>query len=246
MSNINNVVEIVFGNSLYSSMKKSKLNENDIILFNTLFSVSDLSTSSDYRLNINMDIGCYNDEYSFKDEMEKLKIHIKNGGKIRVWSSHKDIEPYLLLLFLSNEFKDSDVNLYVTFSEEFEKCPSPACLNPNELEKLSTMEHEVSKEEILEYSKVWEELVLINSPMRVIDKGQVLSENLDYFDNFILNLLEMRGSSKISRIAGEMLSTYHIQDSQIVYFIDELIKKGKIKIVEESKERHFLDIIDIV
>lgn len=243
----NDVIEVVFGDSLYAWMKKSKLGENEIILFNTLFSVSDLSTASEYRLSINMEISYFLvSVYSFKEEMNRLKTSVKNGDKIRVWSSHKDIEPYLLLLFLCNEFKDDIISLYVTFSEELDNCPTPSCLNERELEKLSGMEHKVSKDDMLKFSKEWESLVSENSQLRVMENDRVLSVNLDYFDDFILNILRSKGVSKISSICGEFMANYHIMDLQIVYFIDKLIEKGKVRIVEESDKRHFLDRIEVV
>lgn len=81
--------------------------------------------------------------------------------------------------------------------------------------------------------------------MRVIKNGKILSVDLDYFDEFILNILKEEGAARISEITAEVLSFYHIQDLQIVYFIDKLIEKKKIKIVEKG-ERHFLDKIKLI
>ena len=66
----NKVVEVVFGNSLYCTMKKSKLKSNKIILFNTLFSVSNLSKINEYKLNINMNIECYKEDLNFEKEIK--------------------------------------------------------------------------------------------------------------------------------------------------------------------------------
>ncbi len=240
-------VEIVHGDSTYVWMKKSNLKDNEIILFNALFSISNLATAKDYKLKINTNISYFLiNEYSFKEEMDKLTNHINKNDKIRIWSSHKDIEPYLLLLFICDNFKDKKINLYVTYSEELKDYASPAYLNEKEMEELSNKEHKLIEEEIKNYSKEWQELVKINSPFRVIDNGKIISTNLNYFDDFILNYLKENGVSKISRVAGEIMAEYHIQDLQLVYFIDELIKQNKIKVVEKSKERHFLDKIELV
>lgn len=66
------MVEVVFGNSLYVSLKNSSLKDNNIILFNTLFSVSDLSKVNDYMLDININIECFKDTYVFKEQMYLL------------------------------------------------------------------------------------------------------------------------------------------------------------------------------
>lgn len=174
-------------------------------MFNTLFSISDISNSSNYILKLKEELSPFGKYYEFKKEMKELKENIPKN-KIRIWSSHTDIEPYLLLLFLCNEYKNEEINLYVTYSEEYKSFISPACLNEHELEKLSKLEHKLSKEEITNYSKIWQELVNINSPLRVIEKGKILSVNFDYFDNLILDTLKDLGTITIASLIGTLLS----------------------------------------
>ena len=132
------------------------------------------------------------------------------------------------------------MNFYVTFSDELDSI-SPSCLRSNELDLLSNMEHKLSQDDVKNYSNIWTTLAYKNSPLRVINNGNVLSVDLDYFDDFILSLLKQNGVLSIVSLTGLFLSNYHILDLQVVYFIDNLIRKGKIRIVEESSDRHFLD-----
>ena len=82
--------------------------------------------------------------------------------------------------------------------------------------------------------------------MRIIENNEILSIDLNYLDEYIINLLKEKGITTISKLTIEIMSKYHTQDLIIVYFIDKLIQKEKIKIVEKSKERHFLDKIKVV
>ena len=48
------------------------------------------------------------------------------------------------------------------FSDEFDKeCYSPSCMNENELEELSKLEHKLTKEEIKKYSNEGKKLLVI-------------------------------------------------------------------------------------
>ena len=78
------------------------------------------------------------------------------------------------------------------------------------------MEHKLSKDDVINYSNIWTTLAYKNSPLRVIDNGNVLSVELDYFDDFILSLLKQNGVLSIVSLTGLFLSNYHILDLQVV------------------------------
>lgn len=61
-------LEIVFGHSCYCTMKKSNLN-NDILIFNTIFNVGDLSNIKNYKIKIP-------DELYFEEKMLISKMNI--------------------------------------------------------------------------------------------------------------------------------------------------------------------------
>ena len=97
-------------------------------------------------MRTNIDINeFFNKEYNFTKEIKELEKDIKNGNKIRIWISDKDIEPYLLLLYICNKFKNRNTNLYVTFSDKINNCPTPNCLNRKELEELANIDQRLTK-----------------------------------------------------------------------------------------------------
>lgn len=242
----NKELEIIYGDSLNYTMKKSKLKENKIIMFNTLFSISDLTKVKEYKIKTKKELNPYDENYTYKSEVDLLNKYIEENYKIRIWSSHKDIESYLLLLYICDKIKDKNVDAYVTYSEDYENCPSPSCLKEEELESLSLLNHKLTKEEINEFSKIWNNLVETNSHMRVIKNGKVLNVDYKYFDEIILNKLKELKTTTISKLVANLMMEYHIRDIEFTYFIDELIKQNKIKIIEKDKERHFLDKIELV
>ena len=67
-----------------------------------------------------------------------------------------------MFLYVCNYFSNIECNLYVLFSDEFDKeCYSPSCMNENELEELSKLEHKLTKEEIKKYSNEGKKLLVI-------------------------------------------------------------------------------------
>ena len=62
-------LEIVFGNSCYMSMKESMFQNNDILLFNLLFNIGDLSKISDNKINIPKELRREQGNYLCKKEI---------------------------------------------------------------------------------------------------------------------------------------------------------------------------------
>lgn len=65
-------VNIIFGASTFVTMKEIKLLNNNIIEFDTVFSVADLSKLDNYKLTLPKDIYNKNIYYSFNNEIKKL------------------------------------------------------------------------------------------------------------------------------------------------------------------------------
>lgn len=238
-------VNIIFGASTFVTMKDSKLLNDNIIEFDTVFSVADLSNLDNYELDLPKDIYNENINYSFSNEIKRLNKAINNNKEIRIWTSHFDINSYLLLLYLCNYLKDKDCNLYVVFSDEYdENIYSPACMRENELEELVKLEHKLSKEEILEYSKKWQIIKNNKSDMRILENKKVKSVSFDYYNEEILNLLKELGEVKIVRLVGLFMNNHYLQDLVVSYFVDRLINNGKIKVIKYG-ERFFENVIVI-
>ena len=241
------ILEIVFGNSCYLTMKNSSLCNNNILLFNLLLNVGDLSTIKEYKINIPGELYSENSNYIFENEISVINESIKRKDKIRIWTSHYNIYSYLIMLYICNFVKSKHCELYVTYSDEYNKnFVSPSLMNPKELENLVKLEHKLSKSDILKFSDMWNELVKNNSEMRILENGIVKSVSIDYYDNIILDKLKLLGTVKVSKLVGTLMKDIYLIDSLHVYFIKRLIKNGKIKIVKINKNRFFDSIIELI
>lgn len=250
-----NITEVVFGDSLCHEIKISKFSKNNkIIKFDSLFSICDLS-------NIDIDILTLNDEYcdlisseiyydlsntySLKNIISDLEKSVKNNNKIRIWTTHKQIDFYLMFLYVCNYYSNTDVNLYVLFSDEFDNdCFSPSCMNEKELEESSKLEHKLTKEEIKKYSNQWKKLINDNLDMRIIENNKVKSVAFDYYNDIILNKLNELGEVKMVSLVGRLMSDIHLYDTVFTYLIYRLIKEEKI-IITYKDERYWKSIIKV-
>lgn len=254
MNNIN-ITEVVFGDSLCHEIKISEfLKNNTIIKFEPLFSICDFSNIDKHNLSLNdeycdliISSGIYDisSTYSLKNIINDLEESMNNNNKIRIWTTHKQIDSYLMFLYVCNYFSNTDSDLYVLFSDEFdEKCFSPSCMNEKELEELSKLEHKLTKEEIKKYSNEWNEITNNNLDMKIIDNNKAKSVTFDYYDEIILNKLNELGEVKMVSLIGRLMSDIHLYDTVFTYLIYRLIKEEKI-IVTNKDESYLKSIIKI-
>lgn len=247
-----NITEVVFGDSLCHEIKISKFSRNNtIVKFEPLFSICDLSNIDQHILTLNdeycdlisSEIYDINNTYSLKNIINDLEESIKNNNKIRIWTTHKQIDSYLMFLYVCNYFSNIDYDLYVLFSDEFDKeCYSPSCMNEKELEELSKLEHKLTKEEIKKYSNEWKEIINDNLDMRIIENNKVKSVIFDYYNDIILNKLNELGEVKMVSLVGRLMSDIHLYDTVFTYLIYRLIKEEKI-IITGKDERYWKSII---
>ena len=221
-------LEIVFGNSCYMSMKKSSLKSNNILLFNLLLNVGDISKIEENKINIPKELYNEKGNYLCKKEISMINNAIIEKEKIRIWTSNYNIYSYLIMLYICNIAKKQDCVLYVTYSDEYgTDYISPSLMSSIELEKLSRLEHKLTKDEIIKYSNMWEEIIKINSEMRVLENGTVKSVSINYYDNVILDKLKELGQVKISKLVAMLMKEIYLTDNLYVYFIKKLIKNDK-------------------
>ena len=241
-----NILEVVFGNSCYYTMKKSKLNNNDILMFNVLFNIGDLSNIENFKVKIPKQLFFEDGNNNFKQEYDIIIDNIKKGNKIRVWTSKKHIYSYLIMLYICSIINLYNYELYVLYSDDYnEDYPSPSVMNEKELEELSKLEHKLTNMEINENANTWRKLVNENSDLRIIDQGCVKSASLNYCDCYILDTLQLLGKVKISRLVGTLMQNVYLTDTMYVYLIKRLIKNKKIKITLNSSTRYFENLIEI-
>ena len=151
------------------------------------------------------------------------------------------------MLYICNIAKKQNCVLYVTYSDEYNKnYISPSLMNSIELEELSKLEHKLSKNEIIKYSNMWEEIIKVNSEMRVLENGIVKSVSISYYDNMILDKLKLLGTVKVSKLVATLMKEVYLIDNLYVYLIKRLIKKGKIKVVKVANDRFFNSVVELV
>lgn len=243
---MNNITEIIYGDSMYHTIKQCDfVRNNKIIKFDKFLSFADLSNMDKNEIKLNKDFCDFiypeiNHKFdvtqSIEDLNRELDDAIKRNSKIRIWSTHQESESYLTFIYVCNYLFDSNCDIYVMFSDEYDnECYSPACMNEPELKELIKLEHKLSKEEIFDYTIEWKKVVEDNSDMRVIENNKVKSVSLDYYDDIILNRLSELGEVKSVLLTANLMKDYHMSDIFISYLINRLIKTNKIKIIEEGK-----------
>lgn len=245
IKNYDNVVEVILGDTAYLLLKNSSFKDNKIIDFPISFLTGDFKDVNNYTIKLPKEIYGEDIIINYKDKISKLINLIDNNYIVRVWTSHYDTDDYLLLLFISSYLKDRVDNIIVLYSDDYKKeCYSPCTMTSKELDKLSTYEHILSKEEINKLSEEWDRIKKENSDLRIIQDGKVVSINYDYFNDEIITILNKKGSTSVMDIIYELMVKYHLYDRVFKFLINKLIESGKIKIIE-SNERFIKNIVTI-
>ena len=242
---MNDITEIIYGDSLYHTIKQCDFVGNKIIKFDKFLSFADLSNIDKNQIKLNKDFCNFiypeiNHKFDVIESMEninkELDDSVKRNSKIRIWSTRKESESYLTFIYVCNYLINSSCNIYVIFSDEYDnECYSPACMNELELKELTKLEHKLSKEEIFKYATEWKKVAEDNQDMRIMENNKVKSASLDYYNDIILNKLSELGEIKSVSLIANLMKDYHISDICILYLINRLIKSNKIKIIKEGK-----------
>ncbi len=186
----------------------------------------------------------YNDFYEnveeLKNTIDDLLNSINKDTTIRIYSSKIDIDDYLLMLYICNLLKDKDNTIKVVFVSDYKDAFSLGALDTTEVKEVLNNEIILTKVEINNYSKDWEELININSELRVLENNKVINKNYSDYDNIILNELDKLGQCKIPQLIGKLLASAITTSHEVQtysYLVERLIKNNKIKINEDIIEK---------
>lgn len=179
--------------------------------------------------------------------MKQLTNSIKNKNKIRIWCSRKDSDSYILLPYICNFVKNMQCNLFVIYSDDYdEKFLSPAILKEEELESITALEHKLSNDDIIKFSKIWDNIKSQKADIRIMYNNELKLVSYDYFDNIIIDKLKMLGTVKESKLVSKLFFEYHLCDLIFVYLINRLIKEKRVIIVKKNSDtREFDNIISV-
>lgn len=182
--------------------------------------------------------------------ISKLKLH----NKIRIWTSTADTEDYLSMLFILSIMKihTNNPEVYIVDTTNLpidDKYPNtPAwnlsCIDADCIKELLKYEEILTSEKISKMVNNWDELVKINSSLRILENGIVKSVDEDCFDHIMLDILKKIGDVKRSELIGNtmaecMYAGGHLTDLFYAYRLDKLIEAGSIKVVRvEDIEYH--------
>jgi len=242
-------IEICEGYGAAGVLKKAEEdNDNIRIPFNLCLSIGDLKGLEDYERCFLSLLGNEYFEPDFKENINLIYNEIEKGSKIRIWTSHRSNDDYLLFLYMCDLLKDKVDFIYVVYSDEYnEHCWTLSCMDYLEVRQLFSKEHKLSKNEINEYAKKWQKIRQINSELRIVNDNEIQNLPFSHYDEEILSRLKQKGECTIASLVAELMGNLVINDMgdlEYLYLIDILIKKNKIKIIEKG-ERHFLDKIVI-
>ena len=246
IKNNNDVVEIIVGGSVYLSLKSSCFKDNNIIDFPISFSAGDLLEINNYVIRLPKNIYLEEIICDYKDKIIELYDLVDKGYKVRVWTSHYDPDDYLLLLFICSYLKDKVDNIIVLYADEYkDECYSPSTMTGEELEKLSTYEHILIKEDINNLSEEWNKIIEKNSDLRIIKNGEIKSVKYDYFNDEIISILNKKGSTSIIDLIYELNVKYHLDDRIIRFLINRLIDLGKLEITKKD-DKYINSVVEVV
>lgn len=238
--------EIVFGNSCYHTMKNSNLENSNIIMIDIPFNVGDLSHITDYKITIPEELYIKSNTNSLKEITNTIIDNINKKNNIRVWTSHKDIYSYLMMLYISQIINKYNYNLSIIYSDEYnEKYSSPSIMSEEAIQDSQKLAHKLTSEELKTNANIWENLVTENAPLRVLENNHIKSVSLDYYDKDILETLAPLGKVQISKLVGKLMQKYYLQDTFYVYLINKLIQTNQIKIYKDTSIRHFENYIEL-
>ena len=232
---MSNITEIVFGDTAYQVMSKSKLNKNQIIKFNTVFSVADISLIDEFKTILPVDIYKEKILYDFRKSIDKLNASIKCNNKVRVWCSKDDSDSYILLTYICNYIKNMDCNLYVVYVDKDDGYSYVESYFEDELDDLKEKEEKINNDELMCLSYLWEKVKKTNADLRIMENKELKLVFYDYFDDIILNKLSELTKIKVVSLVADLMRDILLQDRIILYLVERLIKSNRIIVIEENE-----------
>ena len=236
-----NAIEVVSNLSSNGLLLKSSIKNENIVLLDIHLDIGDLKDLKNYKRSFLKNIGYNVDVVDYSNKIKFLLDNVRNNKKIRIWSSHKNSNEYMTVLYICNLLEKYDAELYVVYSDEISsEAKSVGELDKEEIKNVDALERKLLKEEIIMYSKFWTRLLNDNSDIRYISfDNTIKSCSYDYLEEKILNELKkyngVRVGKFISNLKIDCIIT-EIDYSEYPYLVERLINKDKIKVIKKCDD----------
>lgn len=211
----------------------------DLIL--SMYTQSGWDNSEEFINELKMGIKRYVKEY------ERFQSLLLEGQPIRIWYSHA---AYSLCGFywLCSQLCDAENEIYVVELPEYRentenntirKYKSWGEMPAEEFSSFLGLQRELSKNERRMFGQKWMELVEDNSPLRAVIGNEVIGVPESFYDFLILKSITSK-PVKEARLIGNILGGYQlcVGDWWYAYRIEEMIKDGRIKVLEDSEQKY--------
>lgn len=178
------------------------------------------------------------------DDLKKLK---SNPEKIRIWLDRTP-DAQCGLLFVADLLKNSETEIHIVeLPEKIQR--EDNCIveyrgwGDVESELFGTFldrERTLTKAEIIKLSQQWEKLKKENSPLRVIEKGVIISADESYYDSQIKCEFP-KDTCKIANIIGNALAKQKILTGGVFIAkrIKHFINAGELVVIDSSNDRFY-------
>ena len=236
-----NAIEVVSNLSSNGLLLKSSIKNENIVLLDMHLDIGDLKDLKNYKRSFLKSIGYNVDVVDYSNKIKFLLDNVRNNKKIRIWSSHKNSNEYMTVLYICNLLEKYDAELYVVYSDErSSEAKSVGELDKKEIKNVDALERKLLKEEIIMYSKIWNSLLNDNSDIRYIDFDNIIKScSYDYLEEKILSELkkynEIRIGKFISNLKIDCIIT-EIDYSEYPDLVERLINKDKIKVIKKCDD----------
>lgn len=202
--NTNKILDVCFCGSFCGIMKVRKLPDSKVVYLDLNLDVGDLTGGvfSDARkkaVNALYDDpwlygeALYDEDFWCEqvDQLNLIKSHAKNGGKVRIWYS-LDAEAMCPFLFLMSELRDTVCDLHAIC---LQMCPghtffSWGMLDWDDIDRFLPFVRKILPEEIAIYAKQWDDLCSSPWMLRTYLNGAVTGVPVDFFDSLLLSPIQ--------------------------------------------------------
>ncbi len=183
-----------------------------------------------------------------KRRVKKILKTAKREKEIRVWYANNATDK-CGLYHLVNALQDVDCKIFVV------EMPGDLGFRPSDWEKFWTevepedflaclhLARELNIDERNVISKKWQQLVIENTNLRIIQDGEIVSVSDDYLDNIILSNAPDTTEFLARKLVGETIgrSARYFGIGFVEWRIEKMIENGIFSVVQEAEDLEDLE-----